>query len=82
MRDLSKTDEIAAQREIGSFMRGEIKLVDIPSWMLIGKRCKHKNKYGQCNQFVIGPGQHCFYHTQFNRGFHEIEKEQVRGRPH
>ena len=75
MQNLSKIDQLAADREIAMFMRGEIRLLSIPSWMLVGKRCKHKNMFGQCAEPVMTDGPYCFYHERFNRGHTDIQKE-------
>ena len=77
MPNLSKTDQLAADREIAMFMRGEIKLLSIPSWMLMGKRCEHRNMFGRCAGAVMTDGPYCFYHERFNRGHTDIQKEKA-----
>ena len=75
MPNLSEIDQIRADREIARFLRGEIRLLDIPSWLLIGKRCEHTNVYGRCINAVMTDKPYCWYHERFARGFGDIQPE-------
>ena len=77
MQNLSKIEQIEADQKIAEFLRREVGLLSIPTWMLIGKRCKHKNMHGQCTGAVMTDSPYCFYHERFNRGYTDIQKEYV-----
>lgn len=45
--------------------------MELPAWVLAGKRCLHLNGMGQCGEAVLGnadpdkKGDFCYYHTKF-----------------
>ncbi len=68
---MTPTNRVEAKILLGEFQRGEIELISLPAWVLAGKRCLHRNGYGQCREAVLGnadpdkKGDFCYYHTKF-----------------
>ena len=63
---MAKYDRTLKRKFIKDFLNRKYKLLELPEWAVVGKRCRAENKLtGRCNQPVYDrKKKYCYYHQK------------------
>lgn len=67
MSNLTELDRLISRNYIKQVLSGEEKIMAIPSWVFVGRRCCDENVFGKCEQAALKGFKYCYYHDKIQR---------------
>lgn len=68
MSNLTELDRLISRNYIKQVLSGEEKIIAIPSWVFVGRRCQDENVFGKCEQASLPDSNYCYYHDKIHKG--------------